>query len=186
MDIPNRLPELQARKLELEIRELERPFFKKASFLSLAVPIFAAVVTGLIGYLGNIELQKLRVQRAQLEETTRQLLTDEQRLSSSFVAGVRDYLAYLSQFKEYEANPSALYTESGLVNVKQKVDAFLASHKKAVLLSRDFADKYEGLLGKETATQMIARSDSATVLMDSVQTAIDEMFRRAIREQRQE
>ncbi len=182
METGDRLAELQAKKLELEIKELERPFFKKASFLSIIVPLFAALVTGLVGYVGNIQLQELRDQRKHLEETTRQLLTDQQHLTSSLITGIQDYLAYLSRFEKYTDSPDALFTKSALVSAKQNFDAFLISQERSVSLSRGFADKYQDLLGKEKAKEMIARCDSATILIENVRTQVDKEMGRVIRE----
>ncbi len=184
MQTTGRFAELQEKKLELEIAELEKPFFKRASFLSILIPILSALVTGLIGYVGNIELQKLKDQKAQLEETTRQLATAQQQFISASISSIEDYLTYLSSLEKYKDRPASLFTESGLKDAKQRMDAFLASQGKAVLLCTSYADKYQQVLGGDTAGKMMARCNDATALIESVRTQVDKRFAEALRELR--
>lgn len=184
METGARIAELTARKLELEIREIERPFFRKASFLSLSIPILAALVTGLIGYFGNIEIQSLNEEKIRLVETTRQLVTDQQDLSSRYITSIEDYLAYLGLLEKYKDNPSALFAESGLTDAKQKIDAWLISQKESVLLSKQYAEKYRDLLGTEKTQEAITKSNNIIVLIERTRKLTDETFEDAIRDLR--
>lgn len=182
MELIDRKTELEAKKLELEIRELERPFYMKASFLSLFVPIFAALVTGLIGYLGNIEIQKLNKEKKRLTETTHQLVTDQQKLVSQYITSTENYMSYITLLDEYKDNPRALFTKSGLLNAKNKLDAWMMSQKEAVVLSRHYAEKYQYLLGTDKAQELMTKSDSIKAHIETIQKRTDEIFKEATRE----
>ena len=182
MEAKDRITELEAKKLELEIRELERPFYRKASFLSFFVPILAALVTGLIGYLGNIEIQKLNEEKKRLTETTHQLVADQQNLVSHYVTSIEEYIAYIALLDKYRDAPSALVTKSGLSEAKQKLDAWLSSQRESVLLSRHYAEKYQVFLGKDKAQEAINKSESIKALVERTQRLINEQFEKAMRE----
>lgn len=77
--------DLERRKLQLEIRELERPFFQKPAYLTAVLPALIGLATVLVlwnrGYFEvREERQKLEAQR--LEMTRAQLTTDVARLTT--------------------------------------------------------------------------------------------------------
>lgn len=209
MDENQKLTSLKAKKLELEIKDLEKPLFFRTSFLSLVVPIVAAIATGLIGYLSNAELEKLRVQKdqlqktigiletdqtkqkseleklqkqkQQLEQTTAGLVADQQELASTVAAGLSDYMNYsIRRYDELKKSPQLFDFKTEMPLMLKHANSYWNAQKKAAVLLRKFVLKHQAVLDARQSREILLKSEQTIAQIEKIQKYTAEAFQKYV------
>lgn len=182
MDVDLRQKELLVKKLEIEIRELEKPFYKRIAFLSLLVPLFAAVLTAMIGYWGNNEIHKLEERQKQLQNEIGEILEDQQAVVTSFANSIYDYtknVLYISNSASTNTSKDSknLFT-LGIENQYR----FISSQKKNLALAQQVSEKYQANIGENKFSELAQKYKSAINQLSDFEELMDKGYKEILKE----
>ena len=83
---------LEIQRIQLELSEMRRSWYLRPAFLSIFVPILAGIMTAVIGYLGNKEIENLQQEKTNLITEISEITKDLETLRNDFISSVSKFL----------------------------------------------------------------------------------------------
>lgn len=166
--------ELQREKLLLDIRDLKRPWWQKASYIAALAPVFLGCLTVFVGYQTgyfNALNERLTAQRLFLDRDVRDFTNQRDQLGADLKKLTYERETLSAENAPFEADINRLMevssTKLSVVDVQKWINAVLGSSpnpeidapfnrvSKALLTKDSYHDQRVGLLTKAIETQKI-------------------------------